>query len=619
MENRFDFLFHCFKGLEEKMIKWITADGYEVAGDEAIIAALQHVDNEGSSLLNFAIESENTKLCRYVIRLIQKYSKIAPELKNIINHHKEDGETAMHMAAELGKKEIITDLLRAGARNDPYNKNRETPIILAAKRNRHVVVGYLAEKFPASVYKADGDGWTALLIAASEGHIEAADALLKRNADPENKEKNDRTMVFLAAQEGHWKFLEDMFRKHPVVKVGFLGHIRTVTYFIRRPRNPDQDLINYRDQYENTPCHAAAEEGYSNVMRVLIKYGAIVGLKNDEEQTAMHKAAKFGQSNIIRQLHKRDDTLIGDWDENNDLPLHIAAVNGHKQCVKLLIELGSQVDERNTKGWTPLDCAAANGAYDVCRELIDHDAPIDAMDRSGTTPLQLACRGGFEDVVKLLLDKGADCSIIDNTFSAATSETDVTSKWQGGGLNCLDYAIDYYQEEVVEVLLKSDQWEQCLENAYLDPNSGQILTPMRKLIKHLPNQAKIAFDRCVKVKSNKNEYSLEDAPRKAFENKELEIKFNFNYLDDDYLVAEWGNASPDDASDLLSVSNEKQTEVDISLIPDETVIKEPYDLKKKILIGNHPLNYLISNNRQELISHPLVTSLYNIKWNRTGI
>ena len=78
-------------------------------------------------------------------------------------------------------------------------------------------------------------------------------------------------------------------------------------------------------------------------MRVLIKYGAMVGLKNDEEQTAMHKAAEFGQSNIIRQLYKRDDSLIGDWDENNDLPLHIAAVNGHKQCVKLLIELGSQV------------------------------------------------------------------------------------------------------------------------------------------------------------------------------------------------------------------------------------------------------------------------------------
>ena len=221
MENRFDFLYHCFKGLEERMIKWTNRDGYEIAGDEAIIAALQHVDNEGSSLLNFAIESENTKMCRYVIRLIQKYSKVSPELKNIINHHKQDGETAMHQAAELGKKEIITDLLRAGARNDPYNKNRETPILLAAKRNRHIVVGYLAEKFPSSVYKADGDGWTALLIAASEGHIEAADALLKHNADPENKEKNDRTMVFLAAQEGHWKFLEFMFSKHPIVKGGF--------------------------------------------------------------------------------------------------------------------------------------------------------------------------------------------------------------------------------------------------------------------------------------------------------------------------------------------------------------------------------------------------------------
>ena len=80
--------------------------------------------------------------------------------------------------------------------------------------------------------------------------------------------------------------------------------------------------------------------------------------------------------------------------------------------------------------------------------LLDNDAPVDATDRTKITPLHLACKGGHEETVRLLLANEADCGHVD-----------------AEGRNALDYAIDYYHEECVEVLLRSPQWEVCLANA----------------------------------------------------------------------------------------------------------------------------------------------------------
>jgi len=60
----------------------------------------------------------------------------------------------------------------------------------------------------ANIDKSDKDSFTPLILAASEGHVEAIKALLARGADPYHVDKNDKTCIFWAAEEDNLEALK---------------------------------------------------------------------------------------------------------------------------------------------------------------------------------------------------------------------------------------------------------------------------------------------------------------------------------------------------------------------------------------------------------------------------
>ena len=59
-------------------------------------------------------------------------------------------------------------------------------------------------------------------------------------------------------------------------------------------------------------------------------------------------------------------------------PLHLAALQGHMQLVKLLENSGANVNASDEHGMTPLHKAAVQGHADTVAELLAHGAHIDA-------------------------------------------------------------------------------------------------------------------------------------------------------------------------------------------------------------------------------------------------
>ena len=71
-----------------------------------------------------------------------------------------------------------------------------------------------------------------------------------------------------------------------------------------------------------------------------------------------------------------------------DTPLHLAARNGHKDVVHLLLDNGVEPDLYTKYGMTPLHIAALIGHIDVVQLLLDRGAKPNIQCQNGSTPLQ---------------------------------------------------------------------------------------------------------------------------------------------------------------------------------------------------------------------------------------
>ena len=76
--------------------------------------------------------------------------------------------------------------------------------------------------------------------------------------------------------------------------------------------------------------------------------------------------------------------------------------------VKLLQEAGANVESKDDEfGWTPLSFAALNGHLDAVKFLVEEGgADVESKDLSQKTPLSRAAAEGHLEVVKFLVEEG---------------------------------------------------------------------------------------------------------------------------------------------------------------------------------------------------------------------
>jgi len=88
-------------------------------------------------------------------------------------------------------------------------------------------------------------------------------------------------------------------------------------------------------------------------------------------------------------------------------PLCVAAMNGHLDMCRLLVQCKADVNLADEDDCTPLFLAAENGEYAVCRLLITKGrADTNKADKEGATPLLIAAAEGNAIVCRLLLTTG---------------------------------------------------------------------------------------------------------------------------------------------------------------------------------------------------------------------
>ncbi|KAI0102193.1 hypothetical protein GGR51DRAFT_528100 [Nemania sp. FL0031] len=138
--------------------------------------------------------------------------------------------------------------------------------------------------------------------------------------------------------------------------------------------------------------------------------------EDDETVPSLIVSSRLGHEAIVKLLLENGADIEDKDTEYADTPLIWAAEKGHEAVVKLLLENGANTEAKYTEsGQTPLIWAVEKGHEAIVKLLLKNGVNIEAKDTEyGRTPLSWAAEKGHGVVVTLLLKKGADVETKDN-------------------------------------------------------------------------------------------------------------------------------------------------------------------------------------------------------------
>ncbi|KAL4320230.1 hypothetical protein GQ457_18G004520 [Hibiscus cannabinus] len=180
----------------------------------------------------------------------------------------------------------------------------------------------------------------------------------------------------------------------------------------------------------NSPLHYSAAQGHHEIVSLLLESGVDINLRNYRGQTALMQACQYGHWEVVQTLilfganiHRADYL-------NGGTALHLAALNGHSRCIRLLL---ADYIPSISNCWKILSNKSENkestSDFDesALREVINKPAD------GGVTALHMAALNGNVESVQLLLDLGA-------SVTEVTVEDGTTIDLIGPGSTALHYA-----------------------------------------------------------------------------------------------------------------------------------------------------------------------------------
>lgn len=176
-------------------------------------ALIRGSDKDAIALINRGVDVNsvdvqgNTLLIQTIRRDMPEFFSFLVQKRARLNTRNRNGETAVSIAAFLGRSQYVQRLVEAGAEINYFGW---TPLAYAAYNGHTDIVEYLIQH-GAEVNGKTGNGSTPLFFAARYDHIDTVKALLKDGADPNALNENNDTAVDWAIK-GKNTDIEDVLR-----------------------------------------------------------------------------------------------------------------------------------------------------------------------------------------------------------------------------------------------------------------------------------------------------------------------------------------------------------------------------------------------------------------------
>ncbi|KAK3236718.1 hypothetical protein CYMTET_53158 [Cymbomonas tetramitiformis] len=256
---------------------------------------------------------------------------------------------------------------------------------------------------------ADTNGRTLLAVAASEGQVEVVRYLLDRGASGSIKDINGNTPLNDAVREGHHEvamLLKAKGFKLDYPELDMAGMLCEVAYSESIEKMRQLVLhgcdINLADYDGRTALMLAASSGRLEMVSLLLGLGADMAKQDRFGNTALDDAVREKHLEVQKVLCEAGARL-----RDRGIQLCDAAAEGDLETLVVLCKNGANANDGDYDKRTGLHLAASNGHNDCVDFLLAQPGiDINTVDNFGGTPLDDALRHQNSAIVVMLTKRG---------------------------------------------------------------------------------------------------------------------------------------------------------------------------------------------------------------------
>ena len=280
-----------------------------------------------------------------------------------------------------------------------------------------------------------------MYLGDSQHIVNEVKTLLSQGASPSEHYAHDNRIIVYSAEQGNSNVLQFFLKYH----------------------SPANTL--------DLALSKAAQNGYLDIVKLLIEKGAYVNTANDESrETPLLKAAENNYVQVAGYLLQKGANPNAQNYPYENTALIIASAKNNLKMVETLLNAKADPNIRNRRSDTPLTIAARHGNLEMAQMLLAHKADPNIVQHERKTPLIIAAENNNApyndyDLVKLLLEYNANPYLSDS-FNRTP----------------LYYAAQNAYPGIVELLLKSakninEKTSQAIESENRTPTSYLSLLP----------------------------------------------------------------------------------------------------------------------------------------------
>ncbi|XP_052888097.1 ankyrin repeat, SAM and basic leucine zipper domain-containing protein 1 [Anopheles moucheti] len=139
-----------------------------------------------------------------------------------------------------------------------------------------------------------------------------------------------------------------------------------------------------------------ASECVYQIVRLLLDYGAIIGMLDQYGRSPLMFACKEGHLDVVKEI-VAESSLLSIDNEGNTALIH-AVNNNRLEVVKVLLRAGAQTHTVNKQGYTPRQCAMNNNFLDIAELFPPEQKPFEI-------PSNYLCYSNFRNFIHGIQDE----------------------------------------------------------------------------------------------------------------------------------------------------------------------------------------------------------------------